>query len=472
MRILNYAVTVLTVFILAAASFGGTYSGGTGNPASPYQIGNVSDWQELMTTTADWDKEFILIADINLQGVTLTPVGTSANVFAGVFDGNRHVISNAVINEPGTNYIGLFGYASGGQISNLGVENVNITGWQYVGGLVGNNYSTLTSCYATGSVSGDRVGGLVGYNHEAILASCYAACSVTGPQYIGGLVGGSTGTLTSCYATGSVSGNYDVGGLVGWNYNNPLIFCYATGSVSGTDRIGGLVGNNGGDIITLTSCYWDTQTSGQATSPDGGIGLSTATMQDSDTYLRAFWDFKGEIKNGTDDIWAMPLGGGYPVLAWQLPDSPVSNDEMSTAVAVTAGSPLLGTSTSATGLDITQNGYADSVDVWYSFDCTATGKYTVTVEPTSFDSTVGIFDEAQTEIVFNDDFFGGKSVVILRGEAGQRYYVRVSGHNGQTGDFTLTVEQGAVQAIQGDLNYDGMVNLVDFAIFSTQWLED
>jgi hypothetical protein len=122
-------------------------------------------------------------------------------------------------------------------------------------------------------------------------------------------------------------------------------------------------------------------------------------------------------------------------------------------------------------LDITRNGYNDSADVWYYFDCTETDKYTVTVTPNGFNSTLGVFDAAQREIVFNDDFFGEKSVVILNASAGRRYYIRVAGYDGQTGNFTLAVAQGAVQAIQGDLNYDGVVNLADFSIFAGQWLE-
>jgi len=448
MRKVNCKLIVLTVFILASVSFGGTYSGGTGNSGSPYQIGNVSDWQELMITTSDWDKEFILIADINLQGVTLTPVGNSTPYFTGIFDGNGHIISNAVINQPGSNNIGLFGHVYGGQIHNLGVENVNIVGGGGVGGLVGSTWEgAITSCYATGAVSGaSGVGGLAGDVATATaISNCYAIASVSSTGTLGGLVG-QGGAISNCYAAGVVS--------------------------NGSDYVGGLLGYRGGpEPVTPTASFWDVQISGQSTSA-GGTGVATITMQDAETYLRVFWDFKGEVKNGINDTWAMPPGGGYPVLAWQLDASPVSNDEMSTATAVSTGLPLSGTSVGATGLDITQNGYADSADVWYYYDCTATGKYTVTVEPTDFDSTVGVFDAAQAEIVFNDDFFGGKSVVILRAEAGQRYYIRVSGHNGQTGDFTLTVEQGAIQAIQGDLNYDGDVNLVDFAIFANQWLED
>jgi hypothetical protein len=230
--------------------FAGTYGGGAGTAGDPYQIGTVAHWQELTTTAADWNQHFILTADINLTGLTFTnaPIAPDTNIamssfqgtqFTGVFDGDGHTISNLTITASTRDYVGLFGYpGSGSHIRNLGVENVNITGRYYVGGLVGyNDYSgSITSCHATGSVSGTGyvgyVGGLVGYNWDGTLTSCYATGSVSGGYSVGGLVGENySGTLTFCYATGSVSGTGDsVGGLVGRNYGGPLTFCYATGS--------------------------------------------------------------------------------------------------------------------------------------------------------------------------------------------------------------------------------------------------
>ena len=325
------------------------YTGGSGTPADPYQISAVADWQELMTTTTGWDKHFILTADLDLQGLTLNPVGTYDLRFTGVFDGNGHIIRNAVIELPDSDDVGLFGcLGSGGELCDLGVEDVNITGGDYVGGLVGyNDWGTLTSCYATGQVTGDRcvggllgqtdrrstltscyatghvtgdvfVGGLLGRNDYGTLTSCYATGDVTGDRYVGGLVGENWGTLISCYATGQVTGEWgDVGGLVGYNYGGTLTSCYAAGDVTGTsDYVGGLVGENAYGLIT--ACFWDRETSGQFTS-DGGEGKTTAQMHDINTFLDAGWDFVGETVNGSDDIWRMCIDGvSYPLLYWQF----------------------------------------------------------------------------------------------------------------------------------------------------------
>jgi len=352
---------------------------GDGTPENPYQISSVEDWQELMASPINWSSSFILTTDINLAGVTLTPVGNSTTQFTGVFDGNDNIISNALINQPSSYRIGLFGYVGGGsQIHDLGVVDVNmIGGYQWVGGLVAiNGYhnidgGSITSCYVTGSVSSniassevgglvgwnrgsitdcytncsvsgnDDVGGLVGANADGIITDCYTNGSVFGGFAAGGLVGANGGTVTDCYATGSVSQRQYIGGLVGWN-EGTVTGCYATGSVSGDMIVGGLVAYNGGSgtltdcyatgsvsgdlgvggLIcsnngTVTDCFWDIENTGQTTS-DGGTGKSTVEMKTLSTFTFAGWDFVNETVNGTDDIWTINENVDYPKHVWSL----------------------------------------------------------------------------------------------------------------------------------------------------------
>ena len=288
---------IAIVLILSAVSFGATYSGGSGTQVDPYKISSFNNWKTLMTTSADWDKQFLLMADINLAGVALTPVGNSNQWFTGGFDGNGHRMLNAVIS--------LFGYVGGdGHIRNLGVEDVNISG---SGGLVGyNDGGTITACYATGTVaslgtySHVDVGGLVGSNSQryggGIITGCYSTVTVTSTSggSVGGLVGENSGTITNCYSTGAVSDSYSAS------------YVY----------VGGLVGHNSG---TVTRCFWDVQTSGQ-TNSDGGIGKTTAEMKNIQTYLSAGWDFVNESANGLHDFWQI-TENDYPRLAphsWTL----------------------------------------------------------------------------------------------------------------------------------------------------------
>jgi len=307
------------LFTFAASSYAG-YSGGTGEPNTPFEIATVADWQELMATPADWASHFVLTAHIDLNDVTLIPVGNDANNFTGVFDGNDYVIRNADVNMPDSNYVGLFGYlGTDGRVKNLGGKDISVSGRDRVGGLVGcSYYGSISNSYSTGSVGGSvSVGGLVGGNYYCDIISCYSGGSVNGNKNVGGLVGYNNsyynydyGIISNCYSNAAVSGSSRVGGLVAVNWGT-ILNCYSNGLINGEDNVGGLVGSHSGSIA---SSFWDVNTSGLTTSA-GGTGKTTAQMQDVNTFLGAGWDFVGETANGTCNFWLMPDAGGYPVLS-------------------------------------------------------------------------------------------------------------------------------------------------------------
>jgi hypothetical protein len=293
------------------------YSGGTGEPNDPYQIATATDLIALGEDPNDYDKHFILIADIdldpNLPGrrvfdrAVIAPDVWADDLgwyqgpaFTGFFDGNRHVIRNLHI-QAGDDYIGLFGQAGPeARISNLSLEAVDVNGYSIVGGLVGENCGRITTCCSSGTVSGHgygySVGGLVGVNdRNGSITNCFSSGAVNGSagysfiDGLGGLVGGNSGSITNCYSSGSVEGQYHVGGLVGNNYGS------------------------------IVSSFWDVDASGTKVS-DGGVGLTTAEMQTVDPFLKAGWDFVGETGNGTEDVWTICAGRGYPRLAWEQVD--------------------------------------------------------------------------------------------------------------------------------------------------------
>jgi hypothetical protein len=249
-----FAPAALLLILSLSTIFAGTYSGGNGQPATPYQISSPTDWQELMNTPTDWASHFLLTTDIDLDGIVLKTVGKYTRAFTGTFDGNNHVIRNAVINLPdGFNYIGLFGNIDNAQIKNLGVENAQITGPNSVGGLVGNmSFSSIDSCHFIGSVNGYlRIGGLIGSTNGDSITSCYASGTVSGYESVGGLVGANNCSIFLCSSSNFINGNDRIGGLVGWN-SGTLTLCFATGAVSGAETIGGLAGQNSKNIY---SCY-------------------------------------------------------------------------------------------------------------------------------------------------------------------------------------------------------------------------
>ena len=186
-----------------------------------------------------------------------------------------------------------------------------------VGGLVGfNSNGNITCSGSTGAVMSEdyAVGGLVGRNRDGEVTYCYSTSGVSGDRWVGGLVGDNDSSIVASYSTGAVTGNEIVGGLVGTTYDS-ITACYSTGKVIGETRVGGLVGSAAGDVVT--QCFWDVQTSGQ-TESDGGAEKTTAEMHTAATFLDAGWDFVDETTNGTEDIWWIDEGKDYPRLWWEL----------------------------------------------------------------------------------------------------------------------------------------------------------
>ncbi len=272
--------TLCTIPFLAAACFfslsaQAKYSGGTGDPNDPYQIAAAADLIALGDDSNDYDKHFILMADIdldpNLPGGKVfdkAVIAADANAvekafkwtpFTGVFDGHGHTISH--LTTKGEDYVGLFGHfgrqiTPAGEIKDLAVVDVSMAGTgSCVGGLVGcNDGGAVTRCSSTGMVSGAYlVGGLVGANSNNV-AQCSSRATVNGANYVGGLIGDNGGSVTQCNSAGPVtSPGGCVGGLVGRNYG-PLGDCCSTGPVNGSSHVGGLVGANlDGGIVT--ACY-------------------------------------------------------------------------------------------------------------------------------------------------------------------------------------------------------------------------
>lgn len=113
-----------------------TYAGGSGNPNDPYQIADTNNLKDMSRTPCDWDKHFILTADLDMSGVAISQIDISTTaVFSGLFDGGGHTIDNLTINLPTTDNVGLFGAVNG--IMDRGPINSNLTGGRIVGGLLG-----------------------------------------------------------------------------------------------------------------------------------------------------------------------------------------------------------------------------------------------------------------------------------------------------------------------------------------------
>jgi hypothetical protein len=290
-----------------------TFAAGSGTAGDPYQI---DSWYSLNAVRNNLSAYYILTANLSSAtqyysgiGNSWVPIGNSTigYEFSGNFNGQNNTISNLKINLPSTFNVGLFG-GSSGDISNLGLINVNISGSDVVGGLVGyQTGGTVSNSYSTGNVTGVGVGtgGLVGYQVSGAVSNCYSGVKVSGGSMItGGLIGYSAGTVSNSYSTGNVTGTNYVGGFVGWQAGGGTITnSYAIGKVVGSSYTGGLVGSSSG---TITNSYYDSETSGQSDNDGRGEPKTTAQMKNILTF--GSWNITQGLTN---------INNEYPYLAWQ-----------------------------------------------------------------------------------------------------------------------------------------------------------
>ncbi|MCT4598542.1 MAG: hypothetical protein N4A50_11765, partial [Vallitalea sp.] len=147
-------------------------SKGDGTSQNPYKI---STKEELKDIKNNLDCHYILVSDINLEGEEWEPIGKGKQPFEGSFDGAGHTINNVVISEENVDENGFFGYINGAIIKNVKLREVNITGKNAVGGLVGRSIGgELRNNSVKGEITstGYPTGLLVGSNESTHIELC------------------------------------------------------------------------------------------------------------------------------------------------------------------------------------------------------------------------------------------------------------------------------------------------------------
>ena len=249
------------ILLIGLFAFGWQAQGmtGSGTATDPFLI---STYEDLKLIKNSISSVYRIVADIDASasvldndGAGFEPIGTfSTTPFSGTLSAGGHTIRNLTINRSGQDFVGLFGYLNGSAtVDSLALVGVNISGKSYVGALAGISAAKITNCFSSGSVTGtgQYIGGLVGdnYSSSCSIAYSYSTCSVTGDSSVGGLAGFNVKTVSNCYASGPVSGNSSVGGLVGQLYgSSSVVNSYSVGLVTGNTNVGGLVGINNGTV--------------------------------------------------------------------------------------------------------------------------------------------------------------------------------------------------------------------------------
>ena len=175
--------------------------------------------------------------------VSSTGEGTEAGGLVGENDGA--IIGSFASGNVGGSFAGGLASLNNGSVSesyaNVTVRDTLGAPDGRVAGLIAMNYGSIINSYATGDIyatdSDEHAGGLVGLNNGGTISSAFASGSVSGGEYVGGLVALNVGDLTNTYATGPVSTADSIGGiiggLVGWSSGGHISLSYSTGAVLG-----------------------------------------------------------------------------------------------------------------------------------------------------------------------------------------------------------------------------------------------
>jgi len=371
--------------LVGTGQFG--YGGGSGDPNDPYEIRTAEQFLTIGCHPEDFDKEFVLTADLDFNAVDhshFLPIGFVQVSFTGQFDGRAHSLSNLTIFQPRELGVGVFGLlgdaavavrnegfhyeirdngsfgwgssgsrgypapASGSTIKNLHLHAVSVTGQQYVGGLIGIGTGTLIDCSVGGQVTGmAMVGGLAGRFPSGTISDCGADVQAGGEFGVGGLVGmtGGIANVFDCQTGGVVTGQVFTGGLIGYSLRDAVSGCAALADVHGRYNAGGCFGSAGGSTVTL--CYCLGAVTGERFI--GGFAGEAATATINDCYCRS--DVTGGLmvggfaghsgsrghiarcyaassvtKTDLDSPFLVPSAGGFIGFASQSDDSACSGD--------------------------------------------------------------------------------------------------------------------------------------------------
>ncbi|MCF0196282.1 MAG: hypothetical protein HUK03_03430, partial [Bacteroidaceae bacterium] len=170
----------------------------------------------------------LLTSDVDMTGLTYTPIGKSTAPYQGTFDGQGHTIDNVVLpTSTTTNGMGLFGYVGAATLRGIiAGEGNRIYGGAFVGGLagdkVGSGICLIDCCGHEGQVKGSQqnAAAIVGCVHDGnlIIQNSYNTGKVAGARESAifcGSMSGSKSAITNCYNTGTLTAGVD-GGYYLW----------------------------------------------------------------------------------------------------------------------------------------------------------------------------------------------------------------------------------------------------------------
>lgn len=309
------------------------FSGGVGTSSDPFEISNADELDNMRVYRY---AHFELVNDVDLNispynlGTGWVPLSSSSVPFYGSLDGNNYSILNLYINDNTLDYASFIGLPPEGLIvKNVQLDSINVTGKDYVAGLMGTSQgATISNVSLSGDLTGTNyvgmiigrvqssttsidsssssgtvianayVGGLVGeVNSVTTISNSYSSADVqstTPTGNVGGLVGrinNTSSTIAKSYYSGSAEGSQQIGGLVGYNNAN-IAGSYSTGAITSTSNFsGGLVGYQ--NFGSISQSYFTGSVSSTSSYSGGLVGYLTSNGEISDSYVT------GKINGGS-----------------------------------------------------------------------------------------------------------------------------------------------------------------------------
>jgi len=262
-----------------------TLFNGSGTKQDPYLIEDVQGLYNINDGNyLGGGYHFKQTVDLDLSDfANWIPLGEDKNnPFKGNYDGNGKIIKNTKVSD--TVYGGLFGYVVESNISDLRVEDIEISGDSHSGGIAGYmeggsiegcassvNISSSTTCsaYSRGIVAYMKGGSIEGcYSSVNISSSITSNSSYSRFSYSGGIAGYMKGgSIEGCWSSSDISSSPSKvrslgrrfgkrrspsscsGGIVAYMEGGSIEGCYSSSNISSSSYSGGIVGYMEGSSI-------------------------------------------------------------------------------------------------------------------------------------------------------------------------------------------------------------------------------
>ena len=283
----------------------------------------IATAEELAAISENLSGNYVLTADIDLEGAEWTPLGSFVQLgeegeeaempdpeyaFTGTFDGNDHTISNFTITQPEGWCLGLFGCIANASVGDFNIENAYSLGTVMVSNVVG--YSYFSTVYdvdledgvievnATEMSEEGMYGGIVGAGMGGTIAGCSAKADITIPD----------GTAN----TGLIGGGLELTSVIGCSSEGTITAgdnCYGLGGISGCGFGSQYFVGNEAEDVTITAgdnCFWV----GGITGYTGGFEDESAGVPVTSVIGCSAGDVEISVGENSDGIGSI-VGAGF-----------------------------------------------------------------------------------------------------------------------------------------------------------------